>query len=89
MDLINYFGNILAMETEKNPIVCKGLIRLALRDIYPTPPQQLTFFHLKKIFEESLQKRLQKMHIDNANEISNFLVDELTKKQSILTLGFL
>ncbi|MHA2037829.1 MAG: hypothetical protein ACW972_05985 [Promethearchaeota archaeon] len=88
MNITNFFGEQLAKLTERRPIACKGMIRLAVLDKFPEKtPEQLRYTELKDIFGTTLKERLENVSIPNAEQISSEIVSYLVKNQSLLTMA--
>jgi hypothetical protein len=88
MNITNFFGDHLAKLTDKRPMACKGMIRLAVLDKYPEKtPDQLKYNELKDIFDTTLKQRLENVNTPNAEQISHEIVSHLVKNQSLLTMA--
>ena len=88
MNITNFFGDHLAELTDRRPMACKGMIRLAVLDKYPEKtPDQLRYSELKEIFGTTLKQRLENVNTTNAEQISNEIVSYLVKNQSLLTMA--
>ncbi|MHA2180897.1 MAG: hypothetical protein ACXAAH_05695 [Promethearchaeota archaeon] len=88
MNITNFFGDHLAKLTDKRPMACKGMIRLAVLDKYPEKtPDQLKYNELKDIFDTTLKQRLENVNTPNAEQISHEIVSYLVKNQSLLTMA--
>ena len=88
MNITNFFGDHLAILTDRRPIACKGMIRLAVLDKYPEKtPDQLKYNELKDIFDTTLKQRLENVNTPNAEQISHEIVSYLVKNQSLLTMA--
>ena len=88
MNITNIFGEFLSKLTERKPMVCKGMIRLAVLDKYPAKtPDQLRYAELKDIFDTTLKTRLENVSIPNSEQISREIISYLVKNQSLLTMA--
>lgn len=88
MNVTNLFGDYLAQLTERRPIACKGMIRLAVLDKFPEKkPEQLNYNELKDIFDTTLRQRLDNVSIPNVEQISEDIIRHLVKSQSLLTMA--
>jgi len=88
MNVTNFFGEYLAQLTERRPIACKGMIRLAVLDKFPEKtPEQLNYNELKDIFDTSLKQRLENVSIPHVEQISKDIIFYLVKNQSLLTMA--
>ena len=87
-NITNFFGDYLANLTERKPMVCKGMIRLAVLDKFPEKtPEQLSYHELKDIFNTTLRQRLDNVSIPNVEQISEDIIRHLVKSQSLLTMA--
>ncbi len=88
MEIINYLGNKLAEKIRISPPAARGLLKLAIKDeLGPfVPIEQIRFNDLKKVILNSLRARLIKLEIIDPNPIIEFLNDELTRNQSLITM---
>ncbi len=88
MNITNFFGEFLAQLTERRPLACKGMIRLAVLDKFPEKtPEQLNYNELKDIFETTLKQRLENVSISNIEKISKDIILYLVRNQSLLTMA--
>ena len=86
MDLVRFLGDILAKEIEKPEIACRGIIRLAVKLDFPEKTiESMSFEDLMHVFKNGLKKKLEIIGEINSNAVSQKMIKELTKKQSILT----
>ncbi len=86
MDIITYFGDILSEKINIPPIAARGLIRFSLKDEVgsaDTPDYET----LLKTFKNSFKNRLERIGVENQDKIANFMVAELSKKQSLFTMS--
>ena len=79
----------MAQKINISPPAARGLIKLSIKDeLGPFKPyNQIDFEDLKKTFENSLKKRLLKLDIQECESILDYLLDELTLNQSLITIG--
>ncbi len=87
MDIILHFAEIISELTGKDPLLCKGLLRLSIKDQYRIMPFPLTFDTLWQTFEGKLKSRLLSMNILNTPEIISRLQTELRQIQAVLSIG--
>ncbi|KKL06001.1 hypothetical protein LCGC14_2600410 [marine sediment metagenome] len=88
MNITSIFGEYLSKLTERKPMVCKGMIRLAVLDKHPAKtPDQLRYTELKEIFDTTLKTRLENVSIPNSEQISREIISYLVKNQSLLTMA--
>ena len=87
-NVTNFFGEFLASLTEKRPMACKGMIRLAVLDKFPgKTPEQINFNELKDVFSTTLKERLDNVSTPNTEQISKNIASYLVKNQSLLTMA--
>ncbi|MFX0024122.1 MAG: hypothetical protein ACFE9S_17475 [Candidatus Hermodarchaeota archaeon] len=88
MEMIKYLSIILSEQIDLSPSASAGLIRLAIKDtVGPFKPiNQLNFKDYKISCEINLKKRLQKLNINNINQIIISILDELVQNQSLITM---
>ena len=87
-NVTNFFGEYLATLTEKRPMACKGMIRLAVLDKFPgKTPEQINFNELKDVFSTTLKERLDNVSTPNTEQISKNIASYLVKNQSLLTMA--
>ena len=89
MEIIKLLGNKLAEKINVSSPAGRGLIKLAIKDeLGPfTPLNQLEFVDFKNTIENSLKMRLEKLEISSTSEIIDLLLENLTKNQSLITIG--
>ncbi|MFX1398584.1 MAG: hypothetical protein ACFFAS_16265 [Promethearchaeota archaeon] len=86
MDVVQFFGNIIAKKTGLKRMVCSGMIRLALRDM-KNDPEMYDIRKVKILIKEFINNRLERAGIENKNELIHLLLLELSKNQSLLTMS--
>ena len=88
MEMIKYLSIILSEEVNLTPSASGGLIRLAIKDeIGPFKPiKQLDLKDYKTSCENALKKRLQKLGVDNIDQIIKRIVNELIQNQSLIIM---
>ena len=86
MDAISYFGDKLSEKIDRPSIACRGLIRFSLRDEVGSADNP-DYNSLRKVFQNSLKTRLEKIGVENPNKITIEMVKELDRKQSLLTMS--
>ena len=91
MEIINYLGDRLSEHINITPAASRGLLKLAIKDeVGPFKPLELISFNdLKNVINNSLEKRLHKLNIENLQEIIKNLLEELTKNQSLITMSLI
>jgi hypothetical protein len=89
MELIKLLGNKLAEKINVSSPAGRGLIKLAIKDeLGPFKPlNQLEFIDFKNTITNSLKIRLEKLEISSTREIIDLLLENLTKNQSLITIG--
>ncbi len=82
-------GDLLAQKIDISPPAARGLIKLSIKDeLGPFKPyNQIDFEDLKKTFENSLKRRLIKLEVQEFESILDYIIDELTLNQSLITIG--
>ena len=88
MEMIKYLSIILSEEVNLSSAASGGLIRLAIKDeIGPFKPlKQLDLKDYKTSCENALKERLQKLSVENIDQIIERLVNELIQNQSLITM---
>lgn len=87
MDLIAYFGEILARFIKKDPASCKGLLYMAIvgylgdDEIY-----KLTYKKFVSVLNNGLPERLRLLQVEGVDEIISKLVQEADEKKSMFTM---
>lgn len=89
MEIINYLGDKLSEHINITPAASRGLLKLAIKDeLGPFKPLELISFNdLKNVINNSLERRLNKLDIQNLQNILKNLLEELTKNQSLITMS--
>lgn len=89
MEIIKYLGNQLAKKINISPPATRGLLRLAIKDeLGPFKPlNQINFNDLKSVIENTLSLRLKKLEIPNSEILVEYLLHQLTKNQSLITMA--
>ncbi len=87
-EIINYLGDRLAEKISISPPTARGLIKLAIADeLGPlTPLNQIDFNNLKIVIEKTLKLRLMNL-VQNIDLLTKFLLNELIKNQSLITMA--
>ena len=82
-------GDLLAQKINISPPAARGLIKLPIKDeLGPFKPyNQIDFEDLKKTCENSLKRRLLKLKVQECESILDYILDELTLNQSLITIG--
>ena len=88
MTIITHLGDKLASLISISAPAARGLIKLAINDEFGPFRQypQINFEEYKSILENSLRVRLKNLNISNIDNIINQILDELTLKQSLITM---
>jgi len=86
--VIKYLSIVLSEEVNLSPSASGGLIRLAIKDeIGPFKPfKQLDLNDYKTSCENALKKRLQKLGVNDIDQIIKRIVNELIQNQSLITM---
>lgn len=87
MDIFGYFATILARLTNRDPLICKGLLRLSFKMQNKNTYPPITFNSLRETFHGQLKNRLEILKIPDSDRIIKILDTELTQIQSIITVG--
>jgi len=89
MEIIKYLGNNLAKKINISPPAARGLLKLAIKDeLGPFKPlNQINFNDLKSVIENTLSLRLKKLEIPNSEILVEYLLHQLTKNQSLITMA--
>ena len=88
MEMIKYLSLILSEEISLSPSASGGLIRLAIKDeVGPFKPiKQLDLKDYRNSCANALKERLQKLSVDNIDQIIERIVNELIQNQSLITM---
>jgi len=86
MNSIEYFGDILSKKIGKGDLVGRGLILYSVQDEVGNT-DIINLDTLKRTFQNSLKIRLGKVNVSDVDKISDEMVKELLRKQSLLTIG--
>lgn len=88
MEMIKYLGIILSEKIDLSPSASAGLIRLSIKDtVGPFKPiKRLKFKDYQLSCEIHLKNRLQKLNINNIDQIIKRILDELVQNQSLITM---
>ena len=86
MDIITYFGDVLAEKIGIPPIAARGLLRFSLKDEVGSA-ENPNYDILLQTFKNSFINRLERIGVENRAKISNEMVKELRKKQSLFTMS--
>lgn len=89
MEIIKYLGNNLAKKINISPPAARGLLKLAIKDeLGPFKPlNQINFNDLKSVIENTLKLRLKKLEVANSEILVEYLLHQLTKNQSLITMA--
>ena len=82
-------GELLAQKINISPPAARGLIKVSIKDeLGPFKPYyQIDFEDLKKTIANSLKVRLLKLEVQKCESIIEYIIDELTLNQSLITIG--
>ena len=87
-NLLVVMGEIIATAISAGITPAKGLIRLSIRDEYPNQgTNPLTYDQMINVINNSLTNRLNGLGISNTKEVSNELIEAITKLQSLFTIS--
>jgi hypothetical protein len=88
LTIIAHLGDKLASLISISGAAARGLIKLAIKDEFGPFRQhtQINFKEYKSILENSLRVRLKNLNISNIDDVVNQMLDELTLKQSLITM---
>jgi hypothetical protein len=88
LTIIAHLGDKLASLISISAPAARGLIKLAIKDEFGPFRQhpQINFEEYKSILENSLRKRLKNLNVPDVNNAINQMLDELTLKQSLITM---
>ncbi|MFX1238247.1 MAG: hypothetical protein ACFFAS_11145 [Promethearchaeota archaeon] len=85
MDVVKFFGPLLAEKTGLKLTPCSGMVRLALRDAGKTN-DLFKMNDIKLLINKYLKERLERAGFDKNEEIIKALNLELIKNQSLLLM---
>ena len=85
MDVVKFFGAILARETQLNILPCSGMIRLALRDM-GQQPEMYQLREIRTLLNKYLKNRLERAGVKENVKIIRVLNTELIKNQSLILM---
>lgn len=88
MEIINVLAEKLGKKIGISPAAARGLLKLAIKDELGSfiNYKNLKYEQLESIIENSLRKRLEKLNIENIDQIINYLEDKKKKYQSLITM---
>ena len=86
MNIVQFFGQILSEKIGHKAIACSGIVRLSIKDANKDP-EFITANELKEIFRDTLKDRLQRIGIENYNEVSNYMSAQLMKNHAIFVMN--
>ncbi|NHI91676.1 MAG: hypothetical protein EAX96_04170 [Candidatus Lokiarchaeota archaeon] len=85
--IVDFLGEKLAEEINKEPMHTKGLLRLTIKDIITDKkPEELNYKEIIKILEEGLPNRLSKINVSSAEKITKEMIKFVNKNQSAITM---
>lgn len=89
IEIIKYLGDKLGEKINISPSAARGMLKLAIKDqVGPFKPlSQLNYSNLKLILQNALRERLEKLEIPHYESVIEFLTDELTQNQSLITMA--
>jgi len=85
LDVVNFFGLILAEKTGLKRMPCSGMIRLALRDM-KKDPEMHDIREVKNLIQKFLRERLERAGLNDSDALIQELLKELSKNQSLLIM---
>lgn len=89
MKILLFIAHELSRLTNKNFLICKGILRFAIRDYSPTLSiNSLEFYELEIIICDKLLSRLQSFNLVEAEKIIESLHQFILEHQSVLTLMY-
>ena len=86
MNAISIFGQILSEKINLKLMPSKGVIRIAFVEAN-LDPNTSKYVHYKKVFEEYLKERLERIGIENTADIVEYMISELVRNQAVFTMG--
>jgi len=88
LTIIAHLGDKLASLISISAPAARGLIKLAIKDEFGPFHlyNQMNFEEFKSILKNSLRTRLKNLNISNIDNVINQMLDELTVKQSLITM---
>ena len=89
MEIIYILAEKLSQKIHISPPAARGLLKLSIKEeVGPFKPlNQLDYDDFKNSIEKALRMRLDKLSINNPNEIIEYLIKELRIIQSLITIG--
>ena len=85
MDVVRFFGALLARETQLKLMPCSGMIRLALKDM-GKQPEMYRFREIRALLNKYLKNRLERAGVKDNEKIIRVLNTELIKNQSLILM---
>ena len=86
--IIEHFGEFLHKEINKPVIACKGIFRLAIKDVFgDNSLKSITYEQMRDIIEKGIRTRLEKLNIDDIDNIVKKLQDERKKTKPIFKIS--
>ena len=89
-EVVTFLGNMLAQLIHKPVLVSKGFVRLAFKDAglaLLLSQNALDLMEINFVIENHLKKRLEKLRIENVDDIVSSLSMGMIKSQVILTMS--
>jgi len=89
MEVINILAEKLSQKINISSPAARGLLKLSIKDeVGPFKPlNQLDYDDFKNSIEKALRIRLDKLNIENPQEMIVYLITELRSIQSLITIG--
>ena len=89
MEIIYILAEKLSQKIQISQPAARGLLKLSIKDeVGPFKPLiQLDYDDFKNSIEKALRMRLDKLGINKPHEIIEYLITELRKIQSLITIG--
>lgn len=89
MEIIKYLGEKLSEKIKISPPAARGLIKLAIKDELGAfkPFNEITFNDLKAVIQNALKIRVERLNVQNVENLINYLTIELTENQSLIIMS--
>jgi hypothetical protein len=89
METIKYLGEKLSEKVKISPPAARGLLKLAIKDeMGPFKPYfKLKLEDFELVIQNSLKIRLVNLNVQESENVIQYLITELKKVQSLISLG--
>lgn len=89
MEIFKFLGNILAESVNISPPAARGLLRLAIKDLFGPFKliEKLNYEELQSVILNSLPKRLKNLEVKDIDGLIDHVSEELTNNQSLITMS--